>query len=94
LLAIAGWKLLPCFMNGRDVMTAGWNRKDDLHFTYPVFTRPQTREEAVAWLHDAALLDFAARRAAFQRLGIPLVFEVRRFRYPKGGGYLKSAKSL
>ena len=98
LLAIAGWKLLPCFMSARDVITPGWNRKgpyaSDLYFTYPVFTRPHTQQEAVAWLHNAALLDFPKNRSAFQKLGIPLVYEARRVRYPKGGGYLKSAKSI
>lgn len=95
MLGIAGWRLLPCFVQGNDVVTPGWMKNEfGLIFTYPVFTKPHTAAEAVSWLCNPKLQEFTKNRAAWNKLGIHAVYQTRKKPGPKGGGNLMSAFSL
>jgi hypothetical protein len=95
LLAIAGLKTLPCFVYGNTVVTPGWSKIDNsFYFTYPAWSRPLTKREAVAQLHNADLSSFAKSRVAWNRFGILAVYQAKKVSFPKGGGYVESAHSL
>ena len=67
-----------------------------MKFTYPVFSKPHTAQEAVAWLHNAALSQFAAHRDAWRHIGIMAVYQSALFRFsrPRSDGYLMGSVLL
>ena len=94
LLSIAAWRTLPCFMSGRDVMTAGCHKDFGLNFTYPIFTKPQTRLEAVSWLCNSMLKD-SKNRLLWKNVGITAVFESKFKKVTqKESGYLRTSKRI